>query len=935
MNFEDIIQKLATQPSVKEQTSSQAEESNDIRFAVVVENDEPFLEVRNEKNEPITPNSRYHSGDVGGALSAIESIVQRRFDEFSWAGRDQRISLRKNPFLVYQTVRCTMTDAEGNVLRRAESAGTYVLHIEPSKNGYTTSITLECGENHIPLKQCTLLNECFTLQGHGIYETQNLGTQYEALPLFEATIRKEQLETFLSLFYSLFPTTVTLRFGDAQVFQNRDAIEARTAIVFEKVDDEKTLYMRLAAAMPGDTDTVMNNTMLKCAAVLTPDGNVELRMLLLPNLKEEQKKLLALIHKCGASKTALSQVYADDEFILIPHTVGEKFLFEALPILTERYVLLGTNHLRAFKLEASTPRLNVGAGSGIDFFDCRPTVELGDETFLLKDFLKQFEKQHYIQLSNGNRAMVNNKYIKRLERIFRKADKGGNYQVSFFDLPEVDRLLAAPTDAPDFCHHREVYEGFNKLKGQKIKLPNVNATLRDYQREGVKWINYLYDNKLGGCLADDMGLGKTLQTIAMLTRVYPKEKKSTLIVMPRSLLFNWQSELARFAPQLSVYTFYGATREMDEALKHQLILTTYAMVRNNVETFRKQKFHYIILDESQNIKNLTAQSTQAVLLLKGEHRLALSGTPIENNLTELYSLFRFLNPAMFGSLKEFNDLYTMPITKQADREVTETLRRKINPFMLRRLKKDVLKELPDRIEQTLYVEMEPEQAELYERRRAYYQLLLKGNIKEKGLQQSQFLMFQALGELRRLASVPETSGEGNVSSPKLQPLMDSLTDAVAGGHKAVVFFNYIAGIDLVSEALEKEGINHVVMTGATTDRKSIVERFQTDRTVSVMLMTLKTGGVGLNLTAADMVYIFEPWWNRAAEEQAINRLHRFGQKNTVLSYSLITRGSIEEKIQELQRKKADLFEGLITHDSAVTKVLTEEDIDFILGGSDL
>lgn len=934
MNFEALIHQLAALPSTTEGTASHAEESTDVRFAVIVENEEPFLEVRNAKNQPTSPDSRYHSGDVGGALRAIEAVAQRKFDEFSWAGRDQRISLWKNPFLVYQIVRCTMTNDDGHTLQHAETAAVYTLHVEPTKNGYDTSLTLDCGEEHLPLKQCTLLNECYALHDRTIYGTESLGTQFEALQLFEASIKKSQLETFLSLFYSLFPTTVALHFGTAQVFQSTEAIEARTALVFEKVDEDHTLYMRLAAAMPGDSDAVLNNTMLKCAATLTPDSNVELRMLRLPNLEEEQKCLLALIRKCGASKNALSQVYADNEFILVPQTVGEKFLFEALPLLTERYVLLGTNHLRAFKLEASTPQLHIGAGTGIDYLDCHPTVELGDETFLLKDFLRQFEKQRYIQLSNGNRALVNDRYMKRLSRIFKKADKKGNYEVSFFDLPELDRLLEAPKDAPDFCRHREVYEGFNNLKQQKIKLPHVNATLRDYQREGVKWINYLYENKLGGCLADDMGLGKTLQTISMLTRIYPKEKKSTLIVMPRSLLFNWQSELARFAPQLTVYTYYGTTRDMDEALSHQIILTTYAMVRNNVQTFREQKFHYIVLDESQNIKNLTAQSTQAVLLLKGDHRLALSGTPIENNLTELYSLFRFLNPAMFGSLKEFNELYTVPITKQADREVTETLRRKINPFMLRRLKKDVLTELPDRIEQTLYVEMEPEQAELYERRRAYYQTLLKGNIKEKGLQQSQFLMFQALGELRRLASVPETSGEEGVTSPKLQPLMDSLTDAVAGGHKAVVFFNYIAGIEIVSEALEKEGISHVVMTGATTDRKSIVERFQTDRSVSVMLMTLKTGGVGLNLTAADMVYIFEPWWNRAAEEQAINRLHRFGQKNTVLSYSLITRCSIEEKIQELQRRKADLFEGLITSDSAVTKVLTEEDIDFILSGSD-
>ena len=274
---------------------------------------------------------------------------------------------------------------------------------------------------------------------------------------------------------------------------------------------------------------------------------------------------------------------------------------------------------------------------------------------------------------------------------------------------------------------------------------------------------------MGGCLADDMGLGKTLQTIGVLNLIYPRQEKPTLLVMPRSLLFNWQNEITRFSPKLKVYTYYGNTREMVEAVKHQLILTTYAIVRNDIETFKEQNFHYVILDESQNIKNVAAQSTQAVYLLKADHRLALSGTPIENNLTELYLLFRFLNPTMFGTLDDFNARYANPI------------------------------------------------------------------------------------------------------------------------------------------------------------------RFQNNRQCKVLLMTLKTGGVGLNLTAADTVYIFEPWWNKAAEEQTINRLHRFGQKANVLCYSLITQGTIEEKIQLLQQQKADLFKGLIGADASSTKQLSEEDIQFILG----
>ena len=413
--------------------------------------------------------------------------------------------------------------------------------------------------------------------------------------------------------------------------------------------------------------------------------------------------------------------------------------------------------------------------------------------------------------------------------------------------------------------------------------------------------------------------------------LYPKEKTPSLVVMPRSLLFNWQDELNKFAPSLSVYTYYGHGRNLKEALSHQVVLTTYAMVRNDAEAFSREQFYYVILDESQNIKTINAQTTQAVFLLKARHRLALSGTPVENNLTELYSLFRFLNPTMFGSLSDFNEQYTYPIQRENDKEALESLRRKIFPFLLRRLKRDVLKELPDRTEQTLYVEMEKAQADFYEQRRRYYYRQVKENIATEGIQKSQFIMFQALSELRRIASVPESLTDDKITSPKLNLLLETVCEAVTNRHKVVIFFNFIAGLELAGECLEKEGIDFASMTGSTHDRRSVVERFQNDPQCMVLLMTLKTGGVGLNLTAADTVFIFEPWWNKAAEEQAINRLHRYGQTAKVLSYSLITKGTIEEKILQLQQQKSALFNELIGSDSALSKHLTEEDINYILG----
>lgn len=710
-----------------------------------------------------------------------------------------------------------------------------------------------------------------------------------------------------------------------------DGLEAEPTIVFEKVDNDQALYLRLRQSVPGVDLDFSSSFELVYIATLTMDRKIMVRHIVYNAEVDAEYELYKTIMKYAPTRAARKEMYKDGGLFIVPAAIASPFLLQALPTLISKYRFVGAEKLKEYKITTVSPKLNVRLGSGIDFLVGEAEVNVGDESFSLASFLKQYSKQRYISLSDGNRAIVDNDYVKRLERLFHKGKGKGGVKISFFDLPEVEGLMQQRLEGEAFVRHRAIFEGFNNISASKVNIKNVQATLRPYQEEGVKWINYLYANNLGGCLADDMGLGKTLQAIAMLTLIYPKEKLPTLIVMPRSLLFNWQGELERFSPQLTVYTYYGATREIKEARKHQLILTTYALVRNDVEAMTKEKFAMVVLDESQNIKNVSAQTTQAVNLLSTQHRLALSGTPIENNLTELYSLFRFLNPAMFGTLEEFNSAYTTPIQKDNDKEAMRVLRSKISPFMLRRLKKDVLDDLPDKIEQTLYVDMSGRQAEYYEQRRRFFYQQVKTTIATEGISKSQFVMFQALNELRRIASIPESMSDGRITSPKLDLLADTLCDAVSNGHKIVVFFNYIAGIELVGNLLDERGIDYVSMTGSTHDRKALVERFQNDSSCKVFLMTLKTGGVGLNLVAADVVFIFEPWWNKAAEEQAVNRLYRIGQKQNVLSYSLITRDTIEEKILLLQQQKAELLAGLIGSDASSVKQLTEEDIQFILG----
>lgn len=649
---------------------------------------------------------------------------------------------------------------------------------------------------------------------------------------------------------------------------------------------------------------------------ITEDNITKVRKLASKHLPREGKK-----------KTV--DIVQEEDLFIMPEEVAAAFIYNDLPQLMASFVIVGAEKLRQYKINTIPPKLNINLKSGIDFLEGDASLSFGDEQVNLFDAIGQYQKNRYIVLSNGNHALVNDVYMQKLQRLFRK--KNNKVQISFFDLPLVEDLIDETIASKSFAFARDIFEGFNKLKDEKLKLPKVNAKLRPYQEQGYKWLKYLYEKKLGGCLADDMGLGKTLQTITLLQHVYQKEKISSLIVMPKSLIFNWENELKKFAPNLTYYTFYGNNRDVAKAMEANVILTTYAMMRIGIEQLKEQEFCYVVLDESQNIKNANTQASKAVMLLQCKHRLALSGTPVENNLGELYSLFRFINPAMFGSADNFNANYLLPVQKNNDAAATNELRRKIFPFILRRLKKDVLKELPDKIEQTLYVEMSEEQTRYYEQRRKYYKDNIEQQIAIKGIQQSQFFVFQALNELRQIACIPEAVTNGKIEGPKLELLVEQLMDAVANKHKVLVFANYLDALELIGEKLNEQQVEFVTMTGATKDRQKLVDKFQNDASCKIFLLTLKTGGTGLNLTAADMVFIFDPWWNKAAENQAIDRAHRIGQDKKVFSYKKITKGTIEEKMLQLQEQKSELFNSIISADSASLKSFSQDDVDFILG----
>jgi SNF2 family DNA or RNA helicase len=430
-----------------------------------------------------------------------------------------------------------------------------------------------------------------------------------------------------------------------------------------------------------------------------------------------------------------------------------------------------------------------------------------------------------------------------------------------------------------------------------------------------------------------MGLGKTVQFIAMLLRRMEDKPNGppSLVVVPRSLIFNWASESNRFAPHLKVMEYTGLERAnlRTEFAKHHLILTTYGTVRRDIAVLKDCEFDYVVLDEAQTIKNPSSQIARASRLLKSNFRLALSGTPIENNAGDLWSIFEFLNPGMLGRSTAFRSHIADPDSKESRELVAKGLR----PFILRRTKKQVAAELPDRLEETIYCDMEEEQRRLYDELRVHYRDSLLGLVQEQGLAKSRMHVLEALLRLRQAACHPALLKRGDEQEmyAKLDFLIPHLQELMAEGHKALVFSQFTSMLSIVRSHLDKENITYEYLDGKTRDRKARVTRFQEDEDCQVFLISLKAGGLGLNLTAADYVFLLDPWWNPAVEAQAIDRAHRVGQTRTVFAYRLICRDTVEEKIAELQKQKRELADAILEGDeaSSVLQNLSVEDLELL------
>jgi superfamily II DNA or RNA helicase len=773
-----------------------------------------------------------------------------------------------------------------------------------------------------------MLADRYLLAGSTIHRIVPIGSHWSLLPAFVQRVAEHQLSELLTLFVSSFPAIDPV-IADWQLDHGRPII-AQPALLLEDVDHSKGLRLTITESVGQfPVDFVRDYDVATVAQLDFDRRRAQLRPVDYCRSLTARQHLRAALDRlsrdhCTASGP--SYKFTDDRYWL-SEPLAHGFLNSELPVLATEFRLFGAERLIKRRIVLSQPQLTFRLNHNIDYLEGDAMVEIEGQQFDLLDALATYRKSRYIPLSDGRLAVFDPKLMARLERIVSKSKSG--IRVSFFDLPLLEELLG--TDSTIACAPlaRSIFEGFNTLAERRVTLDNFAGTLRPYQLAGLKWLDYLWEHQLGGCLADDMGLGKTVQAIALISRLPRTQSQPVLVVMPRSLLFNWKRELETFVPQVTVHTYHGVGRDWRSAAMADVILTTYGTLRSEIGTMAQQPFSIVILDESQAIKNHETRVSNAVCKLNARFRLALSGTPIENHLGELYALFRFLNPSMFGSLADFQRNYVRPIQVGFNAEVADDLRKRIFPFIMRRLKADVLKDLPPKMEQVLFVEMTPVQRDFYDRRRRFYQGLVACELARAEEESNQLLVIQAIMELRQIASVPEARTQGLVASAKRARLMAALSEAVANGHKCLVFCNFVAGVECVCDDLARAGLKYEQMTGASTDRQQRVDRFQTDPAVKVFVMTLKTGGVGLNLTAADTVFIMDPWWNVAAESQAVDRVHRIGQPNHVLTYRLIARDSIEEKILKLQQKKCFLVDQVLSSDQRLYKQLSSADIQFL------
>ncbi|WFB68156.1 DEAD/DEAH box helicase [Chryseobacterium sp. WX] len=605
----------------------------------------------------------------------------------------------------------------------------------------------------------------------------------------------------------------------------------------------------------------------------------------------------------------------------------------------EGIIILGFNELKNNKLNPHRAKINIQITSGLDWFNAKLKVGFGPKEASLKQLHRAIRnKSKFVQLDDGSMGILPEEWMEKIAAYFRAGEIDEELlKIPKINFSEVTSLFEKEILSKEIQEELTSYSTkFSKVKDiPETTVPaELNAELRDYQHDGLNWLNFLDSFNFGGCLADDMGLGKTIQIIAFILSQREKRGHATnLIVVPTSLIFNWQEEISRFAPSIKVLLHYGADRPKTTAHMpdYEVVLTTYGMLLSDIQFLKKLNFNYVFLDESQVIKNPNSERYKAARLLQSRNRIVLTGTPVENSTFDLYSQLSFACPGLLGSKQYFKDIYAIPIDKFEYSKRAIELQQKIKPFILRRTKKQVAKELPQKTETVIYCEMNTEQRKIYDAYEKELREFIAAN-DDDDLNKKSMHVLTGLTRLRQICNSPVLMKEGysGENAVKIEILMEQILGK-SKDHKILVFSQFVGMLDLIKTELERHNIQFEYLTGQTKDRGEKVTHFQNNEDIRVFLISLKAGGVGLNLTKADYIYLVDPWWNPAAENQAIDRSYRIGQTKNVIAVRMICSNTVEEKILTLQKKKKQLAQNLLATDGKKLQGLSKQDLMDLLG----
>ncbi|MBI2729920.1 MAG: SNF2 helicase associated domain-containing protein [Sphingobacteriales bacterium] len=600
----------------------------------------------------------------------------------------------------------------------------------------------------------------------------------------------------------------------------------------------------------------------------------------------------------------------------------------------------GFEALKNFRFNTAKPKTQVYISSGMDWFDAKVNIQFGDQQITVADVKKALaNKQSFVQLQDGTLGILPEDWLKKYSLLFKVGEgKYNQLKLSKYYYSVIDELYENRDEEEIQVQLEEKYQRLKEFKNIKeIDVPHaLDHILRPYQVSGFHWLNYLSDVGWGGILADDMGLGKTVQALTFLQHYRDTHHKlHAIVICPTTLIYNWENEIKKFTSQLTYQIHHGGarTRDKQQLLQSNIIITTYGTLRSDIKLLSDIDFDYVVLDESQAIKNPQSKVTKAASLLEAKNRLCLSGTPLQNNTFDIYAQMNFLNPGMLGSVEFFRNEFATPIDKFGEQEQKDHLKKILYPFILRRTKEQVAKDLPEKTETILFCEMEDEQRKIYDAFRNDFRDKILGVIDQQGIGSSQLTILQGLMKLRQICDSPAIMNEEekypNVSI-KLEELAREISENI-GHHKALVFSQFLGMLALIKEKLKEQEVPFEYFDGSTstTERQRAIENFQANDDCRVFLISLKAGGVGLNLTAADYVYIVDPWWNPAVEQQAIDRTHRIGQTKNIFAYRMICKDTIEDKILQLQDRKRSLAKELIADDATFVKSLTRADVEYL------